>query len=129
VERVEPNRGAGRASILAEFAVVLWALARRTRDPRVSERFEVYICGTELANGFSELTDPIEQRRQLEHEMAEKQRRYREHYPIDEDFLAALAHMPPACGVALGLDRLVMLCTGASRIDQGLRRPVDDLTQ
>ena len=129
VERIEPNLGIGRATILDEYPAVLSALARRTRDPRVSERFEVYICGTELANGFGELTDPIEQRRQLEREMAEKQRRYGEHYPIDEDFLAALAHMPPACGVALGLDRLVMLATGASRIDQVLWTPVDDPSQ
>jgi elongation factor P--(R)-beta-lysine ligase len=87
------------------------------------------VCGVELANGFGELTDPAEQRRQLEQEMAEKQRRYGERYPIDEGFLAALAHMPQACGVALGLDRLVMLATGASRIDQVLWTPLDDPSQ
>ena len=83
----------------------------------------------ELANGFGELTDPVAQRRQLEEEMAEKERRYGERYPLDEDFLAALAHMPKACGVALGLDRLVMLATGASRIDQVLWTPLDDPSQ
>ena len=129
VERIEPNLGIGRATILDEYPAVLSGLARRARDPRVAERFEIYLCGMELANGFGELTDPIEQRRQLEQEMAEKQRRYGERYPIDEDFLAALAHMPDACGVALGLDRLVMLATGASRIDQVLWTPLEDPSQ
>jgi elongation factor P--(R)-beta-lysine ligase len=129
VERIEPNLGIGRATILDEYPAVLSALARRTRDSRVAERFEIYVCGVELANGFGELTDPAEQRRQLEQEMAEKQRRYGERYPIDEDFLTALAHMPQACGVALGLDRLVMLATGASRIDQVLWTPLDDSSQ
>jgi elongation factor P--(R)-beta-lysine ligase len=129
VERIEPNLGIGRATILDQYPAVLSALARRGGDPRVAERFELYLCGMEIANGFGELTDPAEQRRQLEQEMAEKQRRYGERYPIDEDFLAALAYMPPACGVALGLDRLVMLATGASRLDQVLWTPLDDPSQ
>jgi lysyl-tRNA synthetase class 2 len=91
----------------------------------VAERFEVYICGVEVANGFGELTDPVEQRRRLAAEMAEKERIYRERYPIDDDFIAALRIMPPACGVALGFDRLVMLATGAQRIDQVMWTPVD----
>jgi lysyl-tRNA synthetase class 2 len=129
VERIEPNLGIGRATVLDEYPAVLSALARRTRDPRVAERFEIYVCGMELVNGFGELTDPVQQRRQLELEMAEKQRRYGDRYPIDEDFLAALAHMPEASGVALGLDRLVMLATGASQIDQVLWTPLDDPSQ
>jgi lysyl-tRNA synthetase class 2 len=129
VERIEPNLGIGRATVLDQYPAVLSALARRACDPRLAERFELYLCGIEIANGFGELTDPAEQRRQLEQEMAEKQRRYGERYPIDEDFLAALAHMPEACGVALGLDRLVMLATGASRIDQVLWTPLDDPSQ
>jgi elongation factor P--(R)-beta-lysine ligase len=129
VERIEPNLGVGRATILDEYPAVLSALAKRTHDPRVAERFELYVCGVEIANGFGELTDPAEQRRRLEEEMAEKERRYGERYPIDEDFLAALAHMPQACGVALGLDRLVMLATGASRIDQVLWTPLEDPSQ
>ena len=100
------------------------ALARPAADPRVAERFELYACGVELANGFGELTDAAEQRRRLEREMAEKERIYGERYPIDEDFLAALAAMPQACGIALGLDRLVMLATGAARIDQVLWNPL-----
>ena len=91
--------------------------------PRVAERFEIYVCGVELANGFGELTDPKEQRARFEAEMDEKQRVYGERYPLDEDFLAALAHMPEAGGVALGFDRLVMLATGARRIDDVLWTP------
>lgn len=94
------------------------------RDPRVAERFELYACGVELANGFGELTNAAEQRRRFEIEMAEKARVYGETYPIDEDFLAALSLMPEASGIALGFDRLVMLATGASRIDQVLWAPV-----
>ena len=125
VERVEPRLGDGRATILAEYPAELAALARpKPSDPRVAERFELYACGVELANAFGELTDPDEQRRRLEAEMAEKQRIYGERYPIDEDFLAALAHMPPASGAALGFDRLVMLATGATRIEQVLWTPV-----
>ena len=125
VEKVEPNLGQGRATILCEYPASEAALARpKPGDPRVAERFELYACGVELANCFGELTDPVEQRRRFEIEMVEKARLYGERYPIDEDFLAALALMPPASGGALGLDRLVMLATGASRIDQVLWTPV-----
>ena len=125
VEKVEPNIGNGRATILYEYPAPLAALARpKPSDPRVAERFELYACGVELANAFGELTDPDLQRRRLEAEMAEKERIYGERYPLDEDFLAALAHMPPASGAALGFDRLVMLATGAARIDQVLWTPV-----
>jgi lysyl-tRNA synthetase class 2 len=127
VERIEPNLGIGRATILDQYPVVEAALAQPARaDPRVAERFELYVCGVELANAFGELTDAAEQRRRFEHEMAEKQRRYGERYPVDEDFLAALAGMPPACGSALGFDRLVMLVTGASRVDQVIWTPLPE---
>jgi elongation factor P--(R)-beta-lysine ligase len=124
VERIEPKLGIGRATILDEYPAMQAALARPSSDPRVAERFELYVCGVEIANGFAELTDPAEQRRRLEAEMAEKARRYGERYPLDDDFLAALAQMPDASGIALGLDRLVMLATGASRIDQVLWAPL-----
>lgn len=124
VERIESRLGIGRATILNEYPVVQAALARPTHDPRVAERFELYVCGVELANGFGELTDAVEQRRRLENEMAEKERIYGERYPIDEEFLAALAQMPDACGIALGLDRLVMLAVGASRIDEVIWAPL-----
>ncbi len=119
VERIEPSLGLGRLTILDEYPVIEAALARpKPSDPRVAERFELYACGVELANGFGELTEPTEQRRRFALEMDEKHRLYGERYPIDEDFLAALAHMPPASGIALGFDRLVMLALGASRVDQ-----------
>ncbi len=129
VERIEPNLGIGRATILCEYPVVEAALARtRPSDPRVAERFELYVCGVEIANAFGELTDAAEQRRRFDAEMAEKQRRYGERYPVDEDFLAALGRMPPACGSALGFDRLVMLATGATRIEQVIWTQVADPT-
>ncbi len=100
---------------------------RRTPDdPRTAERFELYACGVELANGFGELTNAAEQRRRFGLEMDEKQRVYGERYPLDEDFLAALALMPPASGIALGFDRLVMLATAAPRIDDVIWAPVPD---
>jgi lysyl-tRNA synthetase class 2 len=86
--------------------------------------FELYACGVELANGFAELTDTAEQRRRFDADMDEKQAIHGERYPLDEDFLAALARMPEASGVALGLDRLVMLATGASHIEQVQWTPV-----
>ncbi len=127
VEKVEPELGNGRPTLLTEYPAVEAALARRKPfDPRVAERFEAFVCGVELANGFGELTDPAEQRTRFEAEMAKKERLYGERYPIDEDFLAALAHMPPASGCALGFDRLVMLATGASRIEQVMWVPVTE---
>ena len=125
VERIEPRLGIGRPTLLHQYPLAEAALARPTADdPRVAERFELYACGVELANAFGELTDPAEQRRRFEAEMAEKARVYGETYPIDEDFLAALAHMPEAGGAALGFDRLVMLATGATRIEQVIWTPV-----
>jgi lysyl-tRNA synthetase class 2 len=124
VEHVEPRLGQGRLTILYEYPAPEAALARVSGgDPRVAERFEVYACGVELANGFGELTDAAEQRRRFGAAMDEKARRYGERYPLDEDFLAAVAHMPQACGVALGFDRLVMLASGAARIDQVVWTP------
>ncbi|MGJ5035299.1 EF-P lysine aminoacylase EpmA [Bradyrhizobium sp. HKCCYLRH3059] len=123
VEHVEPHLGQGRLTVLHEYPAPEAALARVAADPRVAERFEVYACGVELANGFGELTDAAEQRRRFEQEMAEKERRYGERYPLDEDFLAAVAAMPQASGVALGFDRLVMLAAGTTRIDQVVWTP------
>ncbi|MBC7477659.1 MAG: EF-P lysine aminoacylase GenX [Pseudorhodobacter sp.] len=125
VEKVEPHLGHGRLTILDRYPAAEAALARRAPDdPRVAERFELYACGVELANGFGELTNPAEQRLRFQAEMAEKLRVYGETYPIDEDFLAALAIMPPASGIAMGFDRVVMLATHAPRIDDVLWTPV-----
>ena len=121
VERIEPRLGEGRSTILYDYPLAEAALARRSpRDGRVAERFELYACGVELANAFGELTDPHEQRRRFDADMDEKARLYGERYPVDEDLLAALPLMPPASGAALGFDRLVMLATGAERVDQVL---------
>ncbi len=125
VERVEPAISRDRPCILDAYPIPEAALARAApADPRVAERFELYCCGVELANAFGELTDAVAQRARFEADMADKQRIYGERYPIDEDFIAALAHMPPASGCALGFDRLVMLATGAQRIDQVVWTPV-----
>lgn len=129
VERVEPHLGHGRPLILDRYPAAEAALARSASDPREAERFELYACGVELANGFGELTDPAEQRRRFLLEMDEKQRVYGERYPLDEDFLAALTNMSAASGCALGFDRLVMLATGAPRIDEVIWTPVAGYTQ
>ena len=127
VEKVEPRLGFGRLTVLDEYPVAEAALARPcAHDGRVAERFELYACGVELANAFGELTNPAEQRIRFTAEMAEKQRVYGETYPIDEDFLAALAEMPEASGIALGFDRLVMLLAGANRIEQVIWAPVPE---
>lgn len=126
-ERIEPCLGLERATILCEYPTLEAALARPTaHDPRVAERFEFYLCGVELANAFGELTDAAEQRRRFVLEMDEKERVYGERYPLDEDFLTALDALPEASGAALGFDRLVMLLTGASRIEQVLWSPVPE---
>lgn len=125
VEKIEPNLGLGRMTVLDRYPAAEAALARRTADdPRLAERFELYACGVELANGFGELTDAAEQRRRFEAEMDEKERVYGTRYPLDEDFLAALAEMPEASGIAMGFDRVVMLATAAPRIDAVIWTPV-----
>ena len=124
VEHIEPHLGQGQLTVLFEYPAPEAALARtKASDPRVAERFEIYACGVELANGFGELTDAEEQRRRFVQAMDEKQRRYGERYPLDEDFLAAVALMPQASGIALGFDRLVMLASGAAKIDQVVWTP------
>lgn len=125
VEKVEPHLGNGRMTVLYEYPSVEAALARVcAHDARVAERFELYAAGVELCNGFGELTDATEQRRRFVEEMDIKERVYGERYPIDEELLAALAIMPEASGVALGLDRVIMLATGATRIEQVQWTPV-----
>ncbi|MGL4241599.1 MAG: EF-P lysine aminoacylase EpmA [Beijerinckiaceae bacterium] len=127
VEKIEPNLGSGRPTILCEYPWPEAALARRKPgNPLVAERFELYACGVELANAFGELTDAAEQRLRFEEDMALKQVIYGERYPIDEELLAALPSMPQASGAALGFDRLAMLATGADSVDEVLWTPPFD---
>jgi len=124
VTRIEPHLGQGRLTLLCEYPIAEAALARPCpADPRFAERFETYACGVELANGFGELTDAAEQRRRFVAEMDLKAQLYGERYPIDEDFLAALALMPPASGVALGFERLALLATGGRSINDMIWTP------
>jgi lysyl-tRNA synthetase class 2 len=125
LDRVEPKLGFGRPTILHSYPASMAALARIDRaDPRVAERCELFVAGLELANGFGELTDPTEQRRRFEADMARKQALYGERFPIDEDFITAVGEMPEAAGMALGFDRLMMCATGAERIEDVLWAPV-----
>jgi lysyl-tRNA synthetase class 2 len=125
-ERVEPHLGVGAPTILYDYPASMAALSRRRADdPRLAERFEVYVCGLELANAFGELTDPAEQRARFVADQARKRQLYGEVYPVDEDFLAALEHgLPPCAGIALGFDRLVMLANAADHIEDVLWAPV-----
>lgn len=126
LERVEPHLGIGAPCILYDYPIHMAALSRRKPDaPHLAERFELYACGVELANAFSELTDAAEQARRFAADMALKTQLYGYDYPIDADFIAALEHGLPDCaGIALGIDRLVMLLTGAERIEEVLWLPV-----
>jgi lysyl-tRNA synthetase class 2 len=126
LDRIEPGLGLGAPTILYDYPISMAALSRRhPDDPRLAERFEVYVCGLELANAFGELTDPVEQRARFLADQARKQQLYGESYPIDEDFLASLEYgLPPCAGIALGFDRLVMLATAADDIEEVLWTPV-----
>jgi elongation factor P--(R)-beta-lysine ligase len=126
LDRIEHHLGIGAPTILYDFPASMAALSRRSPDnPHIAERFELYVCGLELANAFGELADPAEQRARFLADQAKKQALYGETYPIDEDFLAALEHgLPASAGIALGFDRLVMLATAADDIEEVLWAPV-----
>ncbi len=129
LERVEPRIGRDHPTFLTHWPAAQAALARRDpTDPRVAERFELFVCGIELANAFAELTDAAEQRSRF---MADRARRYRlggADWALDEDFLAALSFgMPQSAGIALGFDRLAMIASGADRVGQVLWLPPADL--
>jgi len=124
---VEPHLGHGRPSFVHDWPANRAALARvRPGDPPLAERFEVYVEGVELANGYHELIDPAEQRRRFESDLETRRRAGQPEPPIDERLLGALEHGLPDCaGVALGVDRLVMLTAGTSDIAEVLAFPID----
>lgn len=125
LERVEPRIGRAHPTFLTHWPAAQAALARRDpADPRVAERFELFVCGIELANAFVELTDAAEQRARFVADRARRHAMSGPDWPLDEDFLAALAFgMPPSAGIAVGFDRLAMIASGAERIDQVLWLP------
>ncbi len=118
--RVEPQLGGDRPVFLVDYPIEMASLARpKPSDPRLAERFELYIAGLELANAFGELTDAAEQRRRCEEDNATRRALGLPEYPLDEAFLGALEHgMPPSAGIAVGLDRVLMLLTDAASIDE-----------
>jgi lysyl-tRNA synthetase class 2 len=123
---VEPKLGIPRPTFLIEYPAHMAALARlNPNDPSVAERFELYVGGLELANGFSELTDAVEQRRRFIVEQSERKLAGKEVYPLDERFLEAVGRLPPCSGVAVGVDRLAMLLTGATSIADVLLFPAE----
>lgn len=119
VDKVEPALPQTGVVVLCDYPAPLAALASLSaEDPRVAERWELYLDGVELANAYTELTDPEEQRRRFEHWGRARAERGAEVYPLDEAFLAELAHMPPAGGIAIGIDRLAMALFGAKSLDE-----------
>lgn len=128
LEAVEPRMGRTRPVYLLDWPAPMAALSRVKReDPRLAERFELYAGGLELANGFSELTDAVEQRRRLVEEQELRRRLGHPVHPLDEAFLDAVGRMPESAGVAVGLDRLLMLLAGAETIADVLLFPAHGL--
>jgi lysyl-tRNA synthetase class 2 len=124
LDAVEPRIGLERPTYLVDWPASMAALARvKPEAPRLAERFELYAGGLELANGYSELTDAGEQRRRLVEEQETRRRLRRPVHPVDERFVEAVGRMPEAGGVAVGLDRLIMLLVGAEAIDDVLLFP------
>jgi len=126
LERIEPQIGRRHPTFLTHWPAAQAALARRDpADPRVAERFELFLAGIELANAFVELTDPVEQRARFEADRARRHAVTGPDWPLDEDLLAALTTGLPACaGIALGFDRLAMVAGGAPRLADVLWLPV-----
>jgi elongation factor P--(R)-beta-lysine ligase len=128
LSEIEPGLGLDRPTILYDYPFQMAALSRaKPSDPRYAERFEVYAGGLELANAFSELTDPAEQRRRLEEERKLRGALGKDQPPIDEDFIEAVGQMPPSAGIALGVDRLVMLLSGAGSIEDIMLFPASEI--
>lgn len=128
VERIEPNLGLTRPTFIYDYPACCGALARlKAGDPSVAERFELYLGGLEIANAFSELTDPAEQRHRFQAEAAERAAAGKRPYPVPEKFLDSLADLPESAGIALGLDRLVMVLLDAASIDEVVAFTTEEL--
>ncbi len=128
LSEIEPALGIDRPTILYDYPIQMAALSRaKPEDPRYAERFEVYAGGLEIANAFSELTDAVEQRRRLEEERELRGKHGKDQPPVDEDFIAAVGQMPPSAGIALGVDRLVMLFAGVDRIEDVMLFPASEI--
>ena len=128
VQEIEPNLGVNKPTLLYDYPASLAALARlKPHTPELSERFEIYISGLELANGFSELTDPQEQRTRFERDQLKRRQSGKEVYPTAEKFLKSLSYMPEAAGIALGLDRLAMIFSDSPKIDDVLSFTPEEL--
>ena len=125
---VEPTLGRLRPTFLQDYPLAQGALARRSEsDPTLVERFELYVAGIELANGWTELVDPVEQRARFDRDRARRRASGRDDYPLDERFLDSLVRCPPSAGIALGVDRLLMVLTDAQTIEEVLPFPDGDL--
>jgi lysyl-tRNA synthetase class 2 len=128
VTRIEPHLGFAKPTFLYDYPASLAALARiKEKEPESAERFELYVAGLELANAFSELTDPEEQKRRFERDTADRRRLRKTTYPLPDKFLEALATMPASAGIALGVDRLVMIFADKKRIDAVVSFTPEDL--
>jgi len=126
LEKIEPRLGVGTPTIIYDYPIAMADLARvKDEDDRFAERFEVYVCGLELANAYGELTDAVEQKKRFIHAMKEKQELYQYHWPVEGDFIAAIEHgLPEVSGIALGIDRFVMLAVGVDDIHQVQAAPI-----
>ena len=121
IEKVEPQLPKDRPVVLIDYPAELCALARlKPGNPKVAERWELYLNGIEIANAYSELTDPVEQRARFETWGEQRRSLGKPVYDLDEEFFQCLEKMPPACGVALGLDRLLMILLGKTSLDDVL---------
>lgn len=126
LSQLEHKLGQATPCFVYDFPAEQAAMAKIRKLDGVAERFEVYFKGLELGNGFHELTDPIEQRKRFEADLHERKIRNQKDIPIDELFLKSLAHLPPCAGIAMGIDRMVMLKVGASHISEVM--PFRDFT-
>ena len=128
VDYIEPRLGINRPAFLYDYPAGLASLAKlKDNNPAIGERFELYIAGLEIANGFSELTDTREQKQRFEEALKTRAAKSWARYTMPEKFLHSLEALPPCAGIALGIDRLVMILAGRERIDDVVAFTPEDL--